>query len=58
MYQGFPHDTKLHRPSGVAPKGGVLHGRPTTSLSLDGTVRAADGDRPVLEPLDISPGSI
>jgi hypothetical protein len=28
-----------------------------TSLSLDGIVRGVDGDHPVLEHLDISPGS-
>lgn len=29
----------------------------STSLSLDVIVRGADGDRPVLEPLDVPPGS-
>lgn len=52
-----PQDTKLYRPNGVVPKGGVLQGRLSTSLSLDGIVRSVLGDRPVLEPLDVSPGS-
>jgi len=53
MYQGLLHDTKLYRPTGIASKRGALQGRMSTSLSLDDIVRGVDGNRPVLEPLDI-----
>ena len=55
MCQGLLQGTKLYQPNRVAPKGGVMQGRLSTSLSIDGIVRV-DGDRPVLEHLDISPG--